>query len=41
MTELNWDFPDAYDYYKLENNPDPNSGYNMTQSMIYCRKQCN
>lgn len=41
LTELNWDFPDAYDYYKLESNPDPNSGYNMTQSMIYCRKQCN
>ena len=41
LLELNWDFPVAYDYYKLENNPDPNSGYNMTQSMIYCRKQCN
>ncbi len=39
LSDLNWDFPNGYDYYKCTNNPDPNSGYNMTQSMIYCKKR--
>lgn len=38
LSELDWDFPEAYKYYKCINNPDPNSGYNMTQSIIYSRK---
>lgn len=38
LVELNWNFPDSYDYYKCRNNPDPNSKYDMTQSIIYCRK---
>ena len=36
--ELEWNFPNGYSYYKCKSNPDPNSGYNMTQSIIYCRK---
>lgn len=38
LSELDWDFPNGYNYYKCQNNPDPSSGYEMTQSMIYCRK---
>lgn len=38
LSELDWDFPQGYEYYKCINNPDPNSEYNMTQSMIYCHK---
>lgn len=36
---LDWKFPEGYDCYKLVNNPDPNSGYNKTQSTLYCRKE--
>lgn len=39
LSELDWDFPYGYDYYKCVNNPDPDSGYGMTQSMIYCKKK--
>lgn len=34
----NWGFPESYEYFKMNNNPDPNSGYNYTQSMIYCKQ---
>lgn len=36
---LAWKFPEGYDCYKLVNNPDPDSGYNKTQSTLYCRKK--
>lgn len=36
--ELGWDYPNAYDRYELINNPDPNAGYNMTQSTLFCLK---
>lgn len=39
LSKLDWGFPQEYNYYKCVNNADPNSGYNMTQSMIYCRKK--
>lgn len=35
---LDWDFPSSYDVIKLRNNPDPNSGWGMTQSSLYCVK---
>ena len=38
FSELEWDFPNGYRYYKCKSNPDPNSGYNMTQSIIYCKE---
>ncbi len=38
LSELDWGFPQEYNCYKCVNNADLNSGYNMTQSMIYCRK---
>lgn len=38
LSQLDWDFPEAYTYYKCQNHPDPNAGFNNTQSMIYCRK---
>ena len=37
LSELNWDFPQGYKYYKCVNNPDPESGLNSTQSIIYSR----
>lgn len=36
--ELGWNYPDAYDRYELINNPDPNAGYSMTQSTLFCLK---
>jgi hypothetical protein len=38
LSQLDWNFPEGYYYYKCISNPDPNSGLGMTQSMIYCRK---
>lgn len=38
FSTLDWDFPKGYNCYKCICNPDPNSGYNWTQSMIYCRQ---
>jgi len=35
---LGWWGAEAYDCYKLANNPDPNSKYDMTQSALYCLK---
>lgn len=35
---LDWGSAEEYDVYKLKNNPDPNSGYSMTQSTLYCLK---
>lgn len=37
--KLDWDFPNAYEEYDVVSNPDPNSGYNLTQSIIYCIKK--
>ena len=36
--ELGWDYPNAYDRYELIHNPDPNAGYSMTQSTLFCLK---
>lgn len=38
FSTLDWDFPKGYNYYKCINNPDPDSGYTMTQSMIFIKK---
>lgn len=35
---LDWDFPNSYDIIRLQNNPDPNSGWEKTQSSLYCEK---
>lgn len=35
---LDWNFPTSYEVIKLKNNPDPNSGWVMTQSSLYCLK---
>lgn len=39
LSELDWGFPQEYNYHKCVNNANPNSGYKMTQSMIYCRER--
>ena len=41
LTELDWDFPEGYTYYKCTNHPDPElkTQYKNTQSMIYCKKR--
>ena len=35
---MDWDLQNTYDIIKLKNNPDPNSGWEMTQSCLYCMK---
>lgn len=35
---LGWRIAEEYDVFKLKNNPDPDSGYSMTQSTLYCLK---
>lgn len=41
LTELDWDFPESYSYYKCSSHPDPEmkAYHNNIQSMIYCRKR--
>lgn len=36
---LGWGSVEEYDVYNLKNNPDPDSGYSMTQSTLYCLKK--
>lgn len=36
---LDWEVSDTYDCYKLINNPDPESGWGMTQSSVYCLRK--
>ena len=34
--ELGWGFPDDYDVHVMETNPDPGSGYQHTNSTMFC-----
>lgn len=38
LTLLVGEIAEEYDVFKLKNNPDPDSGYSMTQSTLYCLK---
>ena len=35
---IGWQFPDDYDCYRLESNPDPDANYDSSQSTLYCLK---
>jgi hypothetical protein len=38
FSSIGWQFPDDYDFYKLESNPDPDANYDSSQSTLYCLK---
>lgn len=41
IESLDWGFPEAYDVYELLHNPDPDSGFDMTQSTLFCLRARN
>ena len=37
--QLDWNFPNGYKKIKLSTNPDPHSGFDMTQSSVYIKQE--